>query len=70
LDSTEEAYTLTEAAERLGITPRHCRRLVDAGALRAQRTGALNRTRYAITPADLADLERSRQSGTKRSSAE
>lgn len=45
-------YSVAEAADRLGITPRHLRRLVSRGDLTAYRLGRSGRPRYRLDDID------------------
>jgi excisionase family DNA binding protein len=56
-----DTYTLKEAAERLGVSTRWARKLVDAGRLEAVRTGAQGRTRYSVSAEAVESFERERE---------
>ena len=52
----ERLYSITEAAERLGVSPATIATWIRLGIARASRTDEIGRNRY--TEADLVEMER------------
>ncbi len=58
----EQEYSVTETAAVVGVTTRHVRRLMDAGALEGYRTSTLSRSRRRIYGSSILAFLKARKS--------